>query len=133
MTGMDIAEVIKLGAAGAQLGTAFIAATESAADSAYREAVRQACLPTVMTDAITGRQARGLPTALTALLSTARPEDIPAYPRPYGLAKALIREAQNCGRHDYAVRWAGENVAQSRPMPAARLVAVLEEELLEAF
>lgn len=65
MDGQGIRAVLDLGAIAAQLGTAFIACPESSADAAYREALAgPAAMSTVMTCAISGRPARGCPTAL---------------------------------------------------------------------
>jgi nitronate monooxygenase len=61
MDGAGIAAALRLGAGAAQLGTAFIACTESDADAGYREALRSdAANHTVMTRAISGRPARCL-------------------------------------------------------------------------
>lgn len=57
--GPGIRAVLELGAAAAQLGTAFIRCPESDADQAYREALAGAeAEHTVMTEAISGRPAR---------------------------------------------------------------------------
>ena len=61
MDGAGIAASLMLGAAAAQLGTAFIACPESSADAGYRAAlVGPAAEHTVMTRAISGRPARCL-------------------------------------------------------------------------
>src|SRR5262249_41157462 len=62
MDGAGIAAALKLGAAAAQLGTAFLLCDESQADEGYRAALRsEAAYHTVMTRAISGRPARCLP------------------------------------------------------------------------
>ncbi|RZJ42665.1 MAG: nitronate monooxygenase, partial [Brevundimonas sp.] len=64
MDGAGIAAALALGAAGAQLGTAFIACPESAAGPAYREKLAGADAGrTRVSAAISGRPARGLENA----------------------------------------------------------------------
>jgi nitronate monooxygenase len=61
MDGQGVRAALDLGAEAAQLGTAFIACAESAADAAYRAALAsEAAAHTVMTRAISGRPARCL-------------------------------------------------------------------------
>jgi nitronate monooxygenase len=66
MDGSGIRAMLDLGAIAAQLGTAFVACPESSADAAYREALAgPTTMDTVMTSAISGRPARGLPNRFT--------------------------------------------------------------------
>src|SRR5580704_8136336 len=68
MDGAGIAASLTLGAAAAQLGTAFISCPESSADVGYRAALLgSAAEHTVMTSAISGRPARCLANRFTAL------------------------------------------------------------------
>ena len=68
MDGAGIAAVMRLGASGAQLGTAFVTTTESQADDGYRAAMASdAAHHTVMTTAISGLLARCLANQFTAL------------------------------------------------------------------
>ena len=68
MDGAGVAASLMLGAAAAQLGTAFIACPESSADAGYRAALLgPAAEHTVMTAAISGRPARCLANRFTAL------------------------------------------------------------------
>ena len=67
MDGAGIAAVLRLGAAAAQLGTAFVGSPESAADEGYRAALASgAAHHTVMTAGISGRPARCLPPSWSA-------------------------------------------------------------------
>src|SRR5579859_7963588 len=66
MDGAGIRAVLDLGAAAAQLGTAFIATEESLADEGYKSALfSDAAYHTVMTRAISGRPARSLANRFT--------------------------------------------------------------------
>ena len=67
MDGAGISAALKLGAAAAQLGTAFVGCPESAADQGYRAALAsEAANHTQMTRAISGRPARCLANRFTA-------------------------------------------------------------------
>lgn len=129
MNGADIATALKLGAAAAQLGTAFIGCDESAADAGYRAALASdAAHHTEMIRAISGRPARCLANRFTELSRDIAPQDIPDYPIAYDLGKALNASARACGEHGFGPQWAGRGAPRARSMPAARLIAVLAAE-----
>ena len=78
MDGAGIAAALRLGAVAAQLGTAFIACPGSAADAGYRKALAgDSASHTVMTRAISGRDARCLRNRFTALADGVSAEQIP--------------------------------------------------------
>ncbi|QJW54811.1 Nitronate monooxygenase [Serratia plymuthica] len=59
MDGAGIAAILKLGAAGVQMGTAFILCPESSTNEAYRQVLKsEKAANTVMTSAISGHPAR---------------------------------------------------------------------------
>ena len=129
MDGQGIRAAFDLGAIAAQLGTAFVSCPESNADSAYREALAgPAAMKTVMTSAISGRPARGLPNRFTQWGETVGLPH-PGYPMTYDAGKALIAAAKAAGETGYAAQWAGQGAPLSRSMPAAELVALLATEL----
>ena len=129
MDGAGIAAALDLGASAAQLGTAFVACPESAADDAYRAALTgEGAYHTVLTSLISGRPARALAnrfTALSQLVDERRPPD---YPIAYDAGKALHAAAKARGEHGFGAQWAGQGAPLSRAMPAAALVRVLREE-----
>jgi nitronate monooxygenase len=131
MDGAGIAAALTLGAAAAQLGTAFIACPESNADAAHRAALADA-RGTRLTDALSGRPARCLVNAFTALgedlASVARPD----YPIAYDAGKALAAAAKARGDVGYGAQWAGQGAPLARAMPAAELVAILADEWRQA-
>ncbi|WP_026378987.1 NAD(P)H-dependent flavin oxidoreductase [Afifella pfennigii] len=130
MDGAGIAAALRLGAAAAQLGTAFIACPESAANADFRAALlSEAAERTIVTRALSGRPARSLPTRLTELLQDAAPHDIPAYPIAYDAAKAIAAAAAKAGQSGYAAQWAGQGAPLARQMPAADLMAALAREM----
>jgi len=134
MDGAGIAAVLRLGAAAAQLGTAFVGSLESAADEGYRAALTSgAAHRTVMTAGISGRPARCLANRFTALVAGVSAREIPAYPVAYDAGKALNAAAKAKGEHGYGAQWAGQGAPLARALPAAKLVSTLIEEMQVAL
>jgi nitronate monooxygenase len=130
MDGAGIASALRLGAAAAQLGTAFVACPESAADAGYRKALASdSANHTVMTRAISGRAARCLQNRFTDLGAGVSVEQIPAYPISYDAGKALNAAAKAAGEPGYGAQWAGQGAPLARALPAAELVRLLAAEL----
>ena len=131
MDGAGIAAMLDLGAEAAQLGTAFIACPESSADRYYRDALfGPGAQATQMTALLSGRPARCLPNAFTALAETAlKGVAIPDYPIAYDAGKALAAAGRASGNGGYGAQWAGQGAPLARAMPAADLVRALAAEL----
>jgi len=133
MDGSGIAAMMTLGAAGVQLGTAFLLCPESAANSAYRAALKSdAAAYTELTAAISGRPARALSNAFCHFARTIPQEAIPAYPLAYSLGKALAAAAAAQGEAGFGAQWAGQGAMLAREMPAAQLVRTLIREYHDA-
>jgi nitronate monooxygenase len=133
MDGAGIAAAIRLGAAAAQMGTAFVGCPESSADDGYRAALASdAANHTTMTRAISGRPARCLANRFTRLAESVPDADIPDYPITYDLGKALHAAGKAKGEFGFGAQWAGQGAPLSRPMPAAELVRTLAAELQAA-
>jgi nitronate monooxygenase len=130
MDGAGIAAALQLGASAAQLGTAFIACTESQADAGFRAALKSdAAHHTVMTRAISGRPARCLTNRFTMLGAGIAATRIPCYPIAYDAGKALNAAAKAAGEWGYGAHWAGQGAPLARELPAADLMAILAQEL----
>ena len=129
MDGHAIRAMQELGAAAAQLGTAFVACPESAANAAYRARLRSAdAAHTRLTRVLSGRPARGI---VSPFIDYGEAPDAPppaAYPRAYDAAKQLHAAASRRGEHTYAAHWAGQGAPMIREIPAAQLVATLAQE-----
>lgn len=129
MNGHGIAAAMRLGAAGVQLGTAFILCPESSANPHYRAALQgPRAAHTRVSAAISGRPARGMVNRLFTDLERAGAPVLPDYPIAYAAAKALHAAAGAKGDNDFAVQWAGQGAPLARAMPAADLVALLMAE-----
>ncbi len=130
MDGSGIAAALRLGASAAQLGTAFVACDESAADEGYRRALfSDAAHHTVMTRAISGRPARCLANRFTALGECVEPSDVPCYPLAYDAGKALHAAAKATGEYGFGAQWAGQGAPLARALPAGALMERLTGEL----
>lgn len=126
--GRGIAAVLALGAAGAQIGTAFLATHESGAPAVHKALLgTERSRITRLTRAFSGRHARGIENELMRALE-AHPEDILPYPTQYEATGPLRRAAAKDGRADHLALWAGQSAALARPMGAADLLARLADE-----
>ena len=131
MDGAGIAATLALGAAGAQLGTAFVSCPESAANPAYRAALAgPRAERTRVSPVISGRPARGVENTFMQRTDEALTA---GYPYAYDLGKALNAAASLQGDDGYAPQWAGQAAPLSRALPAAELVSVLKREMREAI
>src|SRR5699024_10373807 len=114
MTGAHIAKAMQAGASAAQLGTAFLLCPETKTSTAHRHALQQGNgNDTALIRVISGRPARGFVNRLHRDLDTHR-NQMPPYPYPYCITKALNKAAAAEQNTDFAVHWAGTGVAQIR-------------------
>jgi nitronate monooxygenase len=130
MHGRDIAETFRLGAAAAQLGTAFLPCPECGTPETHKKALLAARADTtVITRAFSGRHARGL---RNAFIDRAKPETILPFRQQNDLTRPMRNAAGQKGRADYLSLWAGRGVTRSRALPAAELVKTLLVEIAGA-
>ena len=130
MDGRGIAAALALGAAGAQLGTAFVACEESAVAELYLGSLEEA--ETVVTRAFTGRPARGLRSGFFDEIEHGDGE-IPPYPQQRFLTGELRRAAIEGGELAPVVRLAGQGVRRARGGRAGALVEELVAETTAAL
>lgn len=126
--GRGIAAALTLGAAAAQIGTAYLRCPEVALPAAWAD--RLAMLEpedTIPTRAFSGRLGRGIATAYVRAMAA---EDAPRpadYPVQRGLVSAMRGAAARRGDLDGMQAWAGQAAAMARAEPAGRLTAALWE------
>jgi nitronate monooxygenase len=123
--GRGIAAAFALGAAGVQIGTAYLRCPESLLIAPARAALARALDDsTVITNVMTGRPARGVPNRLmreVGLISG----DAPAFPHAATGLAPLKAAAEKLGKVDFTNLWAGQAVRLGREMPAAELTRAL--------
>ncbi len=114
-----------LGAAGVQVGTAYLLCDESRASQLHRQALQSPSAEyTVLTTLFSGRPARGIVNRLIRELG-ARPEAVPAFPLAGNAIGSLRAAAEPQGISHFSPLWAGQNVSGCQPIPAARLTEAL--------
>ncbi len=100
---------LALGAEAVQMGTAFLTCEESGASTIHREALMQRKAEfTGLTNAFTGRLARGIQNRLMSELKEERAEILP-YPLQRILVRNLSIAAEAAGRADLMPLWAGQS------------------------
>ncbi len=123
--GRGIVAALALGAAAAQLGTAFLACPESGASPLHKEALlHSGDESTTVTRVFTGRSARGLRNRYTTELAAHR-DEVLDYPVQGVVSADIRRAAASQGRVDLLALWAGQAVALCTTKPAGELVADL--------
>ena len=128
--GRGIAAAFALGAAGVQIGTAFLTTPEAATDAARRAFIRNATdTDTMVTDAFSGRACRTRRSRFAVEMERNR-EPLPAYRQMYALSNPIIEAADDeaASFHLY-----GQAAPLNRELPAAELLAVLVAETQAIF
>jgi nitronate monooxygenase len=127
--GRGIAAAMMLGASGVQLGTAFLRCGEANVTDAYRAGLGSAQeAGTVVTDGVSGRNARFIKNTLVEELSIKGLEPLP-FPAQYGLTLPLGKS----GDKEFTDLLSGQSVAITREMPATELMHTLIEETNNCF
>ena len=128
MDGRGIAASLVLGAAGVQLGTAFLTCEESGIPAEWKDKLHIAeGNGTRMTRLFSGRHARGLINQFMDRLQEAE-QRVPAYPIQNALTAEIRAAAKMKGRLEYVALWAGQGVPLVRHMAAAELIIQLGKE-----
>jgi nitronate monooxygenase len=131
MDGRGIVAARVLGAAGVQMGTAFLTCRESGAPEAYKEKVRAARDDqTEVTRAFSGRPARGVVNEWIVALR-GREEAVLPFPLQNTATRPLRNEAAKRGDTRFLALWAGQAAALARDLSAAELVRRLVREAEE--
>jgi nitronate monooxygenase len=119
--GRGIAAAFALGAAGVQVGTAYLRCPESKSSGPARAALAAATdESTVITNVMTGRWARGVANRVMREVGPISP-DAPAFPHAATALTPLKAAAEKLGKVDFTNLWAGQAVALGTDQPAAEL------------
>jgi nitronate monooxygenase len=122
--GRGIAAAFALGAAGVQIGTAFIPCPESSAPEPHRAAVAAATdAPTRLSRAVSGRPARAHRTRYVEAMA-AETGPLPEFPLMYALTQPLVAS----GDPDFGFLLYGQAAPLARAEPAADIVARFVED-----
>lgn len=124
-----VAAAITLGAAGVQVGTAYLLCPEAATSAVHRAALRsEAASHTVLTNLFTGRPARGVVNRLMRELGPLSAV-APRFPLATAAIAPLRASAEGRGSGDFSPLWAGQNTSGCREAPAREVTHALAARL----
>ena len=129
-TGAGVAGALAAGAVAAQVGTAFLLASEAGTGTIHRELVAQGQRPTALTRAFTGRTARSITNSFIEEHSGDAPS---AYPEIHHLTSPLRAAARAAGDSEGVHLWAGQAYPLARHAPAAEIVQQLTSDAAAAL
>jgi len=114
-----------LGAAGVQLGTAYLLCPESRTNALHRAALKSPqAVHTALTTLFSGRPARGIVNRIMRELGPL-PEGVPPFPLAGNAIGALRAQTEKQGLDHCTPLWAGQNVSGCREIPAGQLTREL--------
>ena len=123
-----------LGAAGVQVGTAYLCADEATTTALHRAALQsEAARHTTLTNVFTGRPARGIVNRVMREMggsgkthfATGLSRAAPAFPLATNAMAPLRAAAEKAGRTDFSPLWSGQNATACLSAPAADITRTL--------
>jgi nitronate monooxygenase len=124
-TAAGVAAAMQLGAAGVQVGTAFLLCPEATTSPLHRAALQsESAGHTALTNLFTGRPARGIFNRIMSELGPIHP-DAPAFPLATSALAPLRAAAEKQGNTDFSPAWAGQSARDCQAIPAAQIVQQL--------
>ena len=124
-----VAAAMALGAAGVQVGTAYMLCPEATTSTVHRAALNSdAARHTALTNIFTGRPARGIVNRVMRELGPMS-SLAPAFPLATSAIAPLRARAEGRGVGDFSPLWAGQNASGCREIPAAQLTRELAARL----
>ena len=120
-----VSAALALGAAAAQVGTAYLLCPEATTSAIHRAALQsEAARHTALARLFTGRPARGIVNRVMRELGPLSPV-APAFPLATAAIAPLRAHAERLGSGDFSPLWAGQNTSGCRAMGAAALTRQL--------
>lgn len=120
-----VAAALALGAAGVQVGTAWLLCPEATTSALHRVALAsEAARHTVVTNLFTGRPARGIVNRVIRELGPISPSAL-AFPLVMSAMLPLWAAAEARGSGDFSSLWSGQNATGCRAIGAAALLREL--------
>ena len=124
-----VAAALAQGAAGVQIGTAYLLCPEATTSAVHRAALNsEMARHTALTNLFTGRPARGIMNRVMKELGpmSAAP---PAFPLAISAIAPLRANAESRGSGDFSPLWSGQNASGCKEVPAAELTRELAANL----
>jgi nitronate monooxygenase len=123
------AAAMALGAAGIQVGTAYLLCPEATTSAVHRAALKsEAARNTALTNIFTGRPARGIVNRVIRELGPLCPA-APEFPLATSAIAPLRAKAEAEGSGDFSPLWSGQNATGCREVPAAEITRALAQGL----
>ncbi len=131
MDGADIANMLRVGAVAAQLGTAFLCCEESGASPAHKEyLLKHHSRGSVFTTGFSGRPARGIDNEFIRLMDS---QMVLPFPIQNTLTASLRQLGGKTNNGEYQSLWAGQDYSRTRKLNAKNLMLALADELTIAL
>jgi nitronate monooxygenase len=122
-----VAAAMALGAAGVQIGTAYLLCPEASTSAVHRAALKsEAARHTALTNVFTGRPARGIVNRIIRELGPISAA-APAFPLAGSAIAPLRAKAESRGCGDFSPLWSGQNASGCKEIPAAQLTRELAD------
>lgn len=116
---------MQMGAAGVQVGTAYMLALEATTSALHRAALKSSqAQHTALTNLFTGRPARGIMNRVMRELGPMSSAP-PAFPLATAAIAPLRAKAEAQGSGDFSPLWSGQNASGCREAPAAEITLEL--------
>jgi len=123
-----VGAALALGAAGVQVGTAYLLCPEATTSAIHRAALKsEAARHTALTNVFTGRPARGIVNRVIAEVGPISAQ-APVFPLASAALAPLRAKAEAAGSGDFSPLWSGQNASGCREIPAAELTRALAAE-----
>lgn len=133
MDARGIVAALTLGAAGVQMGTAFLSCPEAGTHPKYKELLLNIKEDhTVLTRAFSGKYARGIKNKFTERM-TLNNTDILDFPIQNAFTRPMRKEAEKQNNIDFMSLWAGQAAYLSKGLPAADLIKILNNEVIACW
>ena len=120
-----VAAALALGAAGVQVGTAYLLCPEATTSAVHRAALKsEAARHTALTNVFTGRPARAI---VNRVMREVGPISaaVPAFPLAASAIAPLRAHAESLGSGDFSPLWSGQNASGCKEISAAQLTREL--------
>jgi nitronate monooxygenase len=127
-----VSAAMALGAAGVQVGTAYLLCPEATTSAVHRAALKSnaACV-TALTNLFTGRPARSIVNRLMRELGPMS-HATPAFPLATSAIAPLRSKAESLSSGDFSPLWAGQNTSGCKEVSASQITRELASELANA-
>jgi nitronate monooxygenase len=120
-----VVAAMALGAAGVQVGTAYLLCPEAMTSAVHRAALTsEAARHTAVTNLFSGRPARGIVNRIMRELGPVSTV-VPDFPLASSALAVLRAKAESQGRGDFSPLWSGQNASGCREIPAGDLTREL--------